>query len=306
MKKRFIGVEETEDAGTWTYLDRSAGEWFAWACGGCLIDSRNRPGSQHCNRCGEITETVETSGGLRLYRALRWMLQQIHFGHYRVEDMANEEVLSVLVGRSAAAEDAAPDEVIQETKKRFHSVNLAGLLAQARESGTPPKFFGLAERVRSTAGPGAFLNTEFHYAFELIGILKKIRERSFVLETPPILGAASSWAVSLLGEATRCYLFGFNRASVSLSRACMERSLRENLPRKEKGKRGLKRLVNASHRLGLLDGPHRDLANQVRRRGNRMLHRKPGEEPEKGSRSLDEDAWEVLFAARAVVSHLFQ
>ena len=65
-------------------------------------------------------------------------------------------------------------------------------------------------------------------------------------------------------------------------------------------------LVKAAHRLGLLDGPHRDWADEVRLRGNRMLHSKPGEETEKGPWGSDEDAWEILFAARAVVSHLFR
>ena len=79
----------------------------------------------------------------------------------------------------------------------------------------------------------ALLNTELYYAFELIDILKRIRERSFVLEAPPILGRASSLTVSLLGEATRCHLFGFNRACVALCRACLEKSLKDRVPPKE-------------------------------------------------------------------------
>ena len=243
------------------------------------------------------------------------MVQQLNFGHFQVEDEENGEILSLLIGRNAVSESAAQDDIIEESKARLRAVNIAGLFAQARESGIPPEGAGLSEKVRSTAEDAAFLNTEFHYAFELIAILKKIRERSFVLEAPPVLGKASPWAVSLLGEATRCYLFGFNRASVSLCRACMERSLLERIPQVEllrekqefrtcKGK--LECLVSAAYRLGLLDGSHRNLADQVRRRGNQMLHSMPQGNPENGSLGTDEDSWEILRKTRAVVSFLFR
>ena len=190
MKKIPFGAEETEGGGAWTYLDRSAGQWFAWACGRCLIDARDRPGFQHCNRCGKVTETIETVGALRLDRALRWMLQQLRFGHFRVEDMENEEVLAVSIGRGigrgAAPTDETRESIIEETGERLRAVNLAGLFAEARESGISPEVSDLAETVRSTAASGAGVqNAEYHYAIELTGILKRIRERSFVLDSPP-------------------------------------------------------------------------------------------------------------------------
>ena len=279
MKKVAIKLE-TEHDKIWTYLDRSAGQW----------------------------------DDLRMYRALRWMVQQLNFGHFQVEDEENGETLSVLIGRSAALEDAAQDDVIEESKKRFRAVNLAGLFAQAREKGIEPEHVGLAEKIKREAGPGAFLNTEFYYAFELIDILKKIRGKSFVLEAPPILGKDSPWAVSLLGEATRCYLFDLNRASISLCRACMEQSLRDKVPsaelrqekRKTKKRGDLECLVSAAFRLDLLDKPHHGLADEVRQRGNKMLHRKPQGKPENGSLGMDGDSWEILCKTRAVVSFLFR
>ena len=286
MKKVAINVE-TKHNKTWTYLDRSAGQW----------------------------------DDLRLYRLLRWMVQQLNFGHFQVEDEEDGEILSVLIGRNAALEDATQDAVIEESKKGVHAVNIAGLFAQAREEGIEPEHGGFAEKVKSGTGPGGVFNTEIYYAFELIDILKKIRGKSFVLETPPILGKASPWAVSLLGEATRCYLFGFNRASVSLCRACMERSLKEKVPPAEltqeklntlvqgklRTKKGdLECLVSAAFRLGLLDEPHHDLAEQVRQHGNKILHRKPQGKPAKGSLGEAEDSWETLCKTRAVVSFLFR
>ena len=275
MKKIALKVE-TEHDRTWTYLDRSAGR-------------------------GQIGP---------LYRTLRWMVQQLNFEHFQVEDEENGEILSLSIGRDAVLEDATRDDVIERSKKRLQALNLSGLFAQAREKGIKPEHVGLAGKITSGVEPGAFLNTEFYYAFELIDILKRIRERSFVLESPPILGRASSWVVNLLGEATRCHLFGFNRACIALCRACMEKSLKDRVPPvellKEKWEtRGgdLECLVSAAFRLGLLDKPHYDLADQVRQRGNKMLHSKPQGKPEKGA---DEDSWEILCKMRAVVSFLFR
>ena len=99
MKKIALKVE-TEHDRTWTYLDRSAGR-------------------------GQIGP---------LYRTLRWMVQQLNFEHFQVEDEENGEILS-LSGRDAVLEDATRDDVIERSKKRFRAVNLAGLFAQAREKG---------------------------------------------------------------------------------------------------------------------------------------------------------------------------
>ena len=163
------------------------------------------------------------------------MVQQLNFEHFQVEDEEHGEILSLSIGRDAVLEDATRDDVIERSTKRLQALNLSGLFAQTREEGIEPEHVALAEKITSASRgePAALLNTEFYYAFELIDILKRIRERSFVLEAPPILGRASSLAVSLLGEATRCHLFGFNRACVALCRACLEKSLKDRVLRVE-------------------------------------------------------------------------
>ena len=263
----------------------------------------------------------------RLYRALRWVVEQISFGQFQICDDGAGNIRSLVIGEEAALEDDTLDDITERLKTSLHAVNIAGIFAQAREEGIEPKHVALAEKVTKSAGPGAFLNTEFYYAFELIDILKRIRERSFALESPPILGRASSLAVSLLGEATRCYLFGFNRACISLCRACLEKCLRDRVPPEEQIQEQVERdssglpkwkpdaarrmtdldcLVSTAFRLGLLDGPHHDLADQVRRHGNKILHSKPQGKPEKGSLAGAEGSWEILCKTRSVVSFLFR
>ena len=135
----------------------------------------------------------------RLYRALRWVVEQINFGQFQICDDGAGNIRSLVIGEEAALEDDTLDDITERLKTRLHAVNIAGIFAQAREEGIEPKHVGFAEKVTKSAGPGAFLNTEFYYAFELIDILKRIRERSFVLESPPHIGAG----VILGGEFVR-------------------------------------------------------------------------------------------------------
>ena len=64
--------------------------------------------------------------------------------------------------------------------------------------------------------------------------------------------------------------------------------------------------MSAAFRLGLLDEPHRDRADQVRQRGNNILHSNPQGKPENGSPAPDEDSWKTLRKTRDVVSLLFR
>ena len=265
----------------WTFVDRTAGQSDQW------------PDKNFCN-------------------ALAWIVQQLHLGNFDIQGEEDGEVVSVLIGRGApfvfGFEDKTPEEVINEVKmqvkERSQAVNLGGIFARAREQGIEPKQEKLVEEVKKGAKIGYYSNTEIHYAFQLIRILKRIRERSFVLDSPPILGRASQRVVDLLGEATRCHLYGFHQACVAICRACLEKSLEERVPRSEllqerwntKGGE-LECLVSASFRLGLLDGPHHVMADQVRKYGNNVLHR---------GLQVGDDSWDILLNTRGVVSYLFR
>ena len=248
-----------------------------------------------------------------LCKALNWIVQQISFGNFQVEEDGGE-VISVLMGRGVPFEPGempAPEvaEKVQElTEQRLLSVSLAGIFARSREQGTEPKYKAeherIAEIVNSGKGDGAYFNTELSYIFQFIDILKRIRKRSFILEAPPIMGRASVGVVDLLGEATRCHLYGFHRACVAICRACMERALKDTIPGSQlrraewKPKEGeLQRLMRVARTLDLLDDSHFEMADQVRKQGNSVLHRAP--------RKLGEESWEILTKTRGVISHLY-
>ena len=103
-----------------------------------------------------------------------------------------------------------------------------------------------------------------------------------------------------LREATRCYLFGLFNASVALSRSALEYALLDSVPKmlqvQSRAER-LKGLINAACHSILKGAPDVcELADRVRRRANRVVHKRPCEESE---------ALEVLRETRDVVHFLY-
>lgn len=90
---------------------------------------------------------------------------------------------------------------------RDNALNFAGILAKAQEQGIEPEFVELSERatvIGHSASAGR-MNTEFHYAFELVGILRRIAASTFLFVAPPVMGIASPSVVDQLRESTRCF-----------------------------------------------------------------------------------------------------
>jgi hypothetical protein len=137
---------------------------------------------------------------------------------------------------------------------------------------------------------------EHYYVRDMLARVPKMANRTTKLSHIMPNKAPRGPTEVFLKEATRAYLFGFWDASVALSRAAVEQGLRQAA--KERFNQNLdtlRELIDAGLRLGLLDGPHADLASTVVRVGNQVLHRQPADETQ---------AWDVLWAARGVLGHL--
>jgi len=104
------------------------------------------------------------------------------------------------------------------------------------------------------------------------------------------------FADSQLEEASRCYLYGFNRAAVVCAAASVETHLKRRTGKKRFEKYG--ELVESALWAGILDGSHQDAANRVFQTRNRVVHE--GLNP-----SIDEAAT-TLIIARGVVESLHQ
>ena len=153
------------------------------------------------------------------------------------------------------------------------------------------------------------MNTDFHYAFELVQVLGRISQATFLFEAPAVLGRAESKLIEMLGEATRCLFFGLFRSSAAICRACLEATLESAVdteelrlemssPRPDGRKPGkIESLIAVSVRRGVLTEPLGRAAHRVRKTGNDAIH---------GSRALDErSTWEVLDITRHIVEHVF-
>src|SRR5688500_6657223 len=115
----------------------------------------------------------------RLHKVLQWILGQLNSGSFLFTGDGHEPPAhTLLLGRGAADYETA-ELAIGEAQRRSSSVALAGIFARARERGIEPEHSALAGEVQRQIDSNGRMNTEFHYAFQLAGILGQISERTF-------------------------------------------------------------------------------------------------------------------------------
>src|SRR5689334_9232074 len=94
--------------------------------------------------------SARAPGDARIPQVLRWMVEQLHLGNFetRVDDKG--QLLDLLLGAAASPpiDDADLDSVADSVKTRALAVNIAGLLAAAREEGVEPAHEQLAKMAR--------------------------------------------------------------------------------------------------------------------------------------------------------------
>lgn len=254
-----IGIEKTED-GFWSYVQRSP---------------------------GVLPETP-------LFEFLTWILEQLNFGHFGYKFDDNGRVVSLKIGRDIPHSGTSLEDASENAKSRLLSVNIAGVMAVAREKGIEPEYETLSKEANLQITDGGRRNTEIHYAFELIKVLARLNKKTFKLEAPPIVGMAPRSVLAYLSEATRCWLYGFYGASVAMSRACLEASLKSALP--SLGLADLSTLIQRADTSGKLDGCMKNVAHSIRRTGNKFLH---------GDEISELESRDALDGIRSIVSFLF-
>jgi hypothetical protein len=236
---------------------------------------------------------------------LRWIAEQINIGNFESDCDAEGLLQSLVIGAAAApiADDSSVDVVEERVKSRVFSVNVAGLFANAREEGIEPPYVHLAKQIKNPQ-LGGRQNTDLHYALEVSHILERIARLSFVFDSPPIKTRAGTAVIALLKEATRAYLFGLTRSSVSTCRALLEESLRERVSTTDvvdefvRTKRGaIECLINVAGRKNVLNGDLVRKAHLVRKAGNGALHK---------AAPSDETAWRTLQGTRRIVTYLYR
>ena len=257
------------------------------------------------------TRSCGTPPDTPIANMLGWIVEQLHFGHFVVERDQSGDGVSLTLGQAAAfARPLDPSRAPEHEEQRNRSLVLARIFALARERGVEPEYKDLAERADAAArnSQAGRMNTDLYYAFALVNVLNRIAGATFVFEAPAILGRADKDIVEMLGEATRCLLFGLFRSSASVCRSCMEAALEsvvdktelrlEMAPkgpsRRSPGK--IESLINIAIRRELLAEDLKGAADFVRRRGNDAIH---------GDPLSEKLAWEILDRTRQIVARIF-
>jgi hypothetical protein len=140
-----------------------------------------------------------------------------------------------------------------------------------------------------------------HYCREMLKRVPRMVDRTVRLAEIHAKRLPSEPAVLYLKDATRSYIFGLWTASVSLSRAAVERSLSDLV--QERGVSPtwkFQMLVEKAAELNLLDAAHASMAKRVGNVAGGVLHGKRLK-----AHTADSTAWATLCAARGVLIHLY-
>lgn len=133
--------------------------------------------------------------------------------------------------------------------------------------------------------------------------LAREREKLHLLDAVKRYGAVLSRITQLdpmeftdaqLEEASRCYLYGFNRAAVVCAAASVETHIKSRTGKKRFDK--YSELIDTAFWSGLLDGSHREAASGVFETRNKVVHH--------GLNPSSDEAVTTLILARSIVESL--
>jgi hypothetical protein len=221
---------------------------------------------------------------------LKWILQQVSLGHLEgvVDDKG--DVISLTIGQEApfgSDEASSIEEARRCAAQSQFSLNIAGLIAEAREHGTSTDSADLVKKCWDTASSSAHRRMEIHYSLVLCQLLARVSKKLPKLELLPIIDTAPPETRDYLAEATRCYLFKLDRACIALCRACLEDTLKSVLTtemqnewrqemavnkKNEGSPNPMLALIAVCARHGVL-GKYKNDADYIRQKANAILHR---------------------------------
>ncbi len=197
------------------------------------------------------------------------------------------------VARPAASDDHEPDQVALGAEDLMETVRSALLASHERLSTQSEN--ELTEALRKYPAAREWLLDD-HLCKSLIRQVPLMVGRISRLE-PIVAQRVPDDAVnSFLQEAVRSYSFGLFQATVALAGAAMEHALRERVPYADVNSWLLDDLITAAGRFKILNTGSFQLAKQVQRARNHVLHGTPCE---------SEAAFDTLASARGVLEALY-
>ncbi len=248
-----------------------------------------------------------------LNEIIKWILEQISFGHFAHQVDESGDVVSIRIGKESPRQGGSEKEVAKEVYEDLISSAVAGLVAECRESGSDRKTIDTDKKIWKAANASAQRRMELHYALILSRLLGHISKKLPKLELLPILDTSPVNTKEYIAEATRCYLLKLDRACISLCRACLEDTLKNNLTEKMKDEwndemsrnknlyrnpHPMKALIDICARHGILKKA-KDDAHDIREAGNRILHFDIKNKTDSGL------AGEVLWKTRKIIGLIY-
>lgn len=136
------------------------------------------------------------------------------------------------------------------------------------------------------------------YTRDFLRNARKLVERTMRLEAMAPKATPEPGVNLYLREATRCCIAGYWESSVALSRTTLEFGLRQRLERQQflPTDDRFEKLIEAAYLCRVLDHRHMEMAEDVRKHGNDVVH---------GSPANEDLAWHVLSRARGVLNHIY-
>ena len=140
--------------------------------------------------------------GTPFHKTLFWLVEQISLGYIKSYTDERGDVICVTVGAAVAHPAASTEEAANDTGREYLAVNIAALVAEAREKGFPVTQEQLHDKIWGGATESAFRRMEMHYAQELARLLGRIAKKLPKLDKLPLVEGAPVGVREHIAEAT--------------------------------------------------------------------------------------------------------
>ena len=208
----------------------------------------------------------------------------------------SQSLLGDLYDREAAEKREHKDDPEWENTRRLVGLVIQHLV-QSREQFLNKPLAAVEKLHQVEPEAVSWLVDDYLTREELKNIPRRVR-RVLSLSQLETLRIPSRTTTSFLLEATRTYVNGLPASSITLCRAALEQALNSELGRVERQHRiDLVDLISEARKWHVLDDPTRDMADDIRRVGNDVLH---------GKVPTDASAFDILTKTRGILAHVFR
>lgn len=215
------------------------------------------------------------------------------------QERLSEWMLSLTEGSQAVIYSIGDEEVeLSENDTRAEFVHLLVKCKESIQSKTPTlvTFESFFQENRDIAE--AWLDG--YYVYRQLGAIPGMIERTLQLSRLDATSIPSEQTTRYISEASKCYIQGFEIATVAMARAALEQAIKERFAQLNVPSSGLVlgKLIKVAQSRNIVLSPDginfaRDLVNRC----NAVMHRQP---------PYNKDAaWEILAGIRALLAEIY-